>query len=295
MANRINEIEDYVEGKMDADMREQFEQRMHSDPTLKAAVEAQTRLFQHLEYLFAEKKVSEAISRPLATLPTTSTRIWLLLSLLIFVLAGFWYINRMVVRPSSPEQVPPAAAPARDAASVPDKPMATAVPPVTAPATPPKSPIAGVATRPDPVTTPVYRDLPEKGLPEVSKQFFSQHFHPLLPFEANSRWKAPADALIKGQPKKTIAALNALPAALLGNDTTQYLRTTALLMLHQPAIAEAELYALENHAVWRQEVRRMIVWALVLQGKDELAAATLRLLPDDFQDKQLLQQYLEAD
>ncbi len=292
--NKNIDLIDYVEGRMTPDAAALFEAQMQKDPALKEEVAAQIRLNDHLEYLYAERKVADA-TKALRLKPKKrrSWWPWISMGLLALMLAGYWRFSQSPGKDTVPIIQPPASQPAplNEPQNTPANDDLKPIPSNT----PANKPMAqGNPTKRDP-GAPTYRGglEPDTDIPADQLAFFEQQFQPVIPFDVSPRWSEVRADIQARKMESALQKLDKLPQKQLENDTAQYLRACVQLMLKQPSSAEKSLYKISNQQSLRNETHRLLVWVYLLQGKDDLAVSTLRLLPNGYTDKETLRAFLD--
>lgn len=287
MADYSEEIEAYLEGRLSKEQRAAFEDKIRSDAAFREAFEASRQLHNDLEFLFAEGKVVEASRLQSKYKKRKRVQTWIWAGLLAILLAGFWYVVYSPAPTSDVKLQNSDTPPIQTPESQPTR--------STTPQAPPHSEQRPVAQGPErrDANKPLFRSVPDADLPAESVAFFESKFQPALPFEPVGIWQPAWAALQNRNADKALQVLQQLPRRQLQTDTALYLLATAHLLLKQPAQAEAHLYTLNKQKKWPQDIQWLLAWTYLLQGKDELSLATLRMLPDGFRDKAVMRRYLE--
>gem|GEM_PF-843773 len=96
------DIEAYLDGSLDAEAREDFEQEMRQNPAFAQQVEAQRKVTELLRKQMLREQVSSALAnRPVAKRPYR----WVVLAALLILLAGYFLFLRKRNNPTPP--IPP--------------------------------------------------------------------------------------------------------------------------------------------------------------------------------------------
>lgn len=281
------DIEAYLEGSLSATEKAAFEKRLLADPDLRKELEQYQSLRTDLDWHFAAKDVAAAdVLR--ADFKAKRLR-WsrLLLATLLVLLAGFVAFRAL----RWDQNVQP---PATENPSLPQETLPKAEAPGQSLPTPPTStnrdlnqPIAG-NTRPR--SGDLMRNLPPEEISEATLTFFQQQWAGFVPAVPEvGIWAKHVQQIRNNRALEAYLLLKKSPAS----DTTSYLLAVSELMLKRPSSAQEFLYPLLADKKWQLEAQYLLVWAYLLEGNEDLARASLKVLPEGFRDKAAIMAFLD--
>lgn len=281
------DIEAYLEGSLSATEKAAFEKRLLADPDLRKELEQYQSLRTDLDWHFAAKDVAAAdVLR--ADFKAKRLR-WsrLLLATLLVLLAGFVAFRAL----RWDQNVKP---PATENPSLPQETLPKAEAPGQSLPTPPTStnrdlnqPIAG-NTRPR--SGDLMRNLPPEEISEATLTFFQQQWAGFVPAVPEvGIWAKHVQQIRNNRALEAYLLLKKSPAS----DTTSYLLAVSELMLKRPSSAQEFLYPLLADKKWQLEAQYLLVWAYLLEGNEDLARASLKVLPEGFRDKAAIMAFLD--
>lgn len=295
MERHFFEIETYLDGSMPDAERAIFEEKLKNDDGLRRELAETKSLRTDLDYHFAARDVAAAAKLRDEMATKNRLRMRVMLSLLALLLAGFLLFGLFFQKketPNLPKTAPAAPTETAPTPKIPSTEKSIYQPPKIA--KPKTQPIAGDLHPKQNQSTDLLRDLPTE---EISSEFlplFERLMNGFSPaVRATGIWAAAVKNIQKNEPAQAFSNLKNLPTSFSKNDTTAYLLAVSELLLKRPAAAEVQLYPLISIEKWKIEAQYLLVWAYLLQGNVDLAAASLKMLPDGFRDKKAIAEFLQ--